>query len=199
MKKSKALIEVEKLEKEGKLKTKIPKWEKERSELEEKLKILEWGSDEYWKVAIPKAELGDKLHWAKTEPKIREIELKVRREIDLEEKEIAAFTERLTRKEQDVRICVMTLLTHCGAAARSWICGTREEVEKQQQELEKRAIKLMKDALEVSNGDMNLIKKIFHPKDIFKFPLFKQLYDSYKKGDPLVGILAHYEDEKKKK
>lgn len=198
MKKPESLIEVENLEKKGKIIKAVKMWDNEYSRLrEEKNKAK--NDDTYWEISKKMAHINDKLHWAKTEPEIREVELKVRREIDLEEKEIAAFTEGLTRKEQDVRICVMTLLTHCGAAARSCIRGTREEVENQQQELEKRAIKLMKDALEVSNGDMDLIKKVFHPKDIFKFPLFKQLYNSYKKGDPLVGIFAHYENENKKK
>ena len=147
-------------------------------------------------VSKPEAEIGEKLRWSRMTPENREVELRVNERIASDEAEIRKFEEKLSMKERDIRADVMSLLAHCRMAMTEYIGGTEKEVEKQQDALEKRARQLMEKVLKTSNEKLDLIEKVFHHKDFFKFDYFKMLYEDYKKGNPMVIIFVHFDKKK---
>ena len=188
MKKSEELLEVERLEKEGKIKEMIPKWEKLAKELKTERDKHKFGTKEYFEIWDKLAPINDMLDWSHLTPEERERELEVKKSVNerLERKRKIeeAFEAKLTKRQMEIREKVIGILSTLVPK----IVGctiTEEQMEKQgesdraiYENAKKRLLGLLKEV----GSNPEKIREVLSEQDCigaFGFPalaMFDELY-----------------------
>lgn len=129
----------------------------------------------------------------KKEIRRMDISKRVSKRMEKEGKDRLAFENGLTEKERIVRAHLKRLLSlGRWAMMPGHLSGTEAEVRKQERELENEMEKLMRKILKESDGDLNLIKRVFHPTDPVGYRYFESLYKDYMAKKPMAITAPHF-------
>ena len=212
MKKPEELIEVEKLEKQGKLKQAVQEWQDKENKLSlledqyfsELRKMRESGKlgEQYRNLSDKRADIGskrrlyaEKLHWARMTPEERESEVKFsemwRKREERIKKEIQEVESRLTPEQIELRKKVIRFNDYC-FTHKAVHASTENEAEKMQKEINEKATNMLKEILKEAK-DIKEIEPLLRKKgDEFSMSEWEEFSWSYRKYKKLGGPILFF-------